>query len=185
MNPLDDPIPDLPPESEWKAELEDLTDRFDEPTASVPFRETLREELGREVARHGHHRQWRRIAAALAIFVAGWAAGSFFDRGTPSEAPNHIAESSSSPNAEPPTPSAPELPVDPKELDRALAKVEPALRPERLARAGDAYLDGEQANPSAALYFYQQALDAIPDAPAVELDDSWLLKALKADRQED
>ena len=78
MNPLDDPIPDLPPESEWKAELEDLTDRFDEPTASVPFREALREQLGREVARHGHHRQWRRIAAALAIFVAGWAAGSFF-----------------------------------------------------------------------------------------------------------
>lgn len=181
MNPLDDPIPDLPPESEWKTELEDLTDRFDEPLASAPFREALREQLGREVARHGHHRQWRRIAAALAIFVAGWAAGSFSDRGSPPNPPNHVAE----PDPSPAAPESPELPVDPKELDRILAKVEPALRPERLARAGDAYLDGEQANPSAALYFYQQALDAIPDAPAVELDDSWLLKALKADRQED
>ena len=181
MTPHDD-LPDLPPESDWKSEFEEFSDRPSEPAATDAFRDALGERLGREVARHGSHKQWRRIAAALAIFAAGWLVGAWPETSPSPAPPQNVAEPENPTDAPSPSPK-PEVPVDPKVLDRALASVEPALRPERLAEAGDAYLDGEQANPSAALYFYQQALDANPDAPAVELDDSWLLKALKADRQ--
>jgi hypothetical protein len=124
-----------------------------------------------------------RGAAAALLFAAGWLLGA---HGSPRDdvpASPPVVGSVPVPAGE--GERAPALPPNPADLERALARAEPAERRAALRRAGDAYLGGALADPSAALHCYQELLADRPGGESLEISgrDSWLLKALKVARR--
>ncbi len=172
-------------EEEWGSTFErvaGLPDGVPEP--SDAFRSALLRSTTARAVAHGTRRRLLQLAAALSIFIAGWALGA-----RQTEPATHPATPRIGVEAAPPAEPVPaeSVPANPQELERVLATETPSKRREGWLRAGDEYLAGERADPSSALYCYRQVLEASDGADAASLeitdDDSWLLKALKVARQ--
>lgn len=170
------------PDDDWRTTLDGLSGAG-VPAPDPSFREALLDRTRRSVRARRTRGRLLRAAAVLLVFAGGVAVGTRLDDGRglvdPQVAPPTIA----SPDGE--RPAAPDVPSDPSDLERRLARVEPDVRSAEWQRAGDAYLTGDITDPTAALYCYQRALDAAPEGSpsgSIDSDDSWLLRALKADR---